>query len=137
MKSKDDHINQLTDDVQRLLARVRELEGQLADAVNGKLPDRERLDPSCLWVESIVATREQDGQLQTIPRINIRWFTHWAQLNEADARQLAFNILEACEAGLSDSFIASFARTVLGADDNIVGGMVYEFREHREKCKKQ
>lgn len=127
MKSKDDHVNQLADDVRRYQARVSELERQLADLAKGKSPEWEQLDPDMLMIESITSSKGFR------PRVVLRWFTHYAQLDEQAARQLAFQILEACEASLADSFIASFMKNKIGADNNAVGQMMMEFRAHRER----
>lgn len=131
-KDRDQIINQMTDDVDRLMRRVKELEYQLADALKGKMPEMEHLDPSCLYVESIVASTPD----RYAPRVNLRWFTHFAQIDEAAARQLAFNILEACEASLVDAFLVSFGKKS-GLQPHQAANLLYDFRVHREQFKNQ
>jgi hypothetical protein len=128
LKTKDDHLNQLVDDLKRYQSRVTELERQLADLANGKLPAHEQLDADSFYVESIVSFTSKQ------PRVVFRWFTHYAQLSEAQARGLAFQLLEVCEAGISDSFIFTYLRDRVGIkEDHIATAMLMEFRQHREK----
>lgn len=131
-KDRDEIINQMADDVERLLRRVAELERQLSDALKGIAPEMEYLDPSCLCVESIVVGLPD----RYAPRVNLRWFTHFAQIDEPSARQLAFNILEACEASLADAYIVSFAKKT-GLQPDQAANLLYGFREHRELFKQQ
>lgn len=117
-------INQLYDDLNRQGRRIRELERQLADSVNNKLPVAEHLDPDLIWVESMVSA--QTGE----PRIILRWFTHYTQLDVEQAREIAFNIFEAIEAAKSDSFISAYGKRI-GLEPQQVAGLIYEFRQFR------
>lgn len=120
-------INQLRDDLNRQGRRIRELERQLADAINGKLPEAEALDPDLIWVESMVAS--QTGE----PLVVLRWFTHYAQLDLAAAREIAFHLFEAIEGAQSDAFLADFARNSVGIKEpEKVGQLIAEFRLFRQ-----
>jgi hypothetical protein len=122
-----DGIDQLHDDLNRMQRRVRELERQLADAMIGKLPEAEHLDPNSIGVESMVSA--QTGE----PMVVLRWFTHLAQLNEAAAREIAFNLFEAIEAAKSDAFLFDFARVRVGMKEPAaVAQLIAEFREFRQ-----
>lgn len=120
-----DYVNQLRDDLNRMSNRISELEKQLADAVNGKLPEDQVLDPDMITMQSIVSS--QTGE----PRILLRWFTHIAQLDAESARAHAFAILDCVEAAKSDAFLAKFFREKLEADDNLMGNVLMEFRNYR------
>ncbi len=120
-------INQMRDDLNRQQARIAELERQLADAINGKLPEAEHLDPGSIWVESMVSS--ETGE----PRVVLRWFTHLAQLDVEQAREIAFNLIEAIEAARSDAFLAAFARNKVGIKEpEKVAQLIYEFRQYRQ-----
>lgn len=104
--------------------RVQELERQLADAANGKLPEDARLEPDLIMVSSMVAAGTGD------PMVMLRWFTHVAQLTPAQARDLALNLLDAAEAAKSDAFLMGF----IGDRDPVAGAqLVAAFREFRQR----
>jgi hypothetical protein len=122
-KEVSDSVNQLADDLQRMKRRIRELEGQLADCRNGKLPADQYLDPDILSVESIVSSKTGEGMVM------IRWFTHISQLAIEDAREMAFTLLEACEFAKSDAFLVEFLKERIKINDpEAICRILLEFR---------
>ncbi len=120
-------VNQLHDDLNRQRRRIEELETQLAAAVNGHLPEIQHLDPSMIQVASLISGTT--GQ----PKIILRWFTHYAQLEADAARGLAFQLLEVIEAAKSDAFILSFMRQKAGLSEEKAVRVLTDFRAFREK----
>lgn len=127
----NDSINQLRDDLSRQQSRIRELEHQLADAANGKLPAQEQLDPDLIWTESIVSSSSGE------PVVVLRWFTHLAQLNVEQARDLAFALLDTAEAAKSDAFLVSFGKETIGIKEpENIGKLLLAFRQFRAEAGK-
>jgi hypothetical protein len=120
-------VNQLRDDLERQRRRITELERQLAAALNGERPADEQLDPDSILVSSMVSAQTKE------PLVVLRWFTHYAQLGERAARELAFNILSAVEAAKSDAFIIAFAAERIGLPDERAALLLDDFRAFREK----
>jgi hypothetical protein len=127
MKEQSDYVNELRDDLNRMNRRVRELEEQLAKAINGKLPEDQHLDPDMISVQSMVASQTGEGM------VLIRWFTHVSQLPISAARELAFNLLDAGEAAKSDAFMINFLKEKIGLKMEDLGGVIMDFRDYREK----
>lgn len=127
-KNLQPSIEDFREDLQRLTQRNRELERELADALAGKFPEEKRLEPDLIEVSSVLSSRSYE------PIVMIRWFTHTAQLSIAQARELAFNLLDCAEAAQSDAFLASFARERIGIEDlEDIGKLIVAFRDHRAK----
>lgn len=119
-------VNQLHDDLSRQRRRITELEQQLADAMNGRLPPHEQLDPAALLISSIVS--HETGE----PVIKLRWFTHLAQLRPDEAQEVALNLLRVAEIARCDAFLARFARARLGVSDEQAALLLDQFRLLRE-----
>lgn len=121
-QSSEEFVN----DLKRMHLRVAELERQLADAMNGKLPEDQQVEPSMLMVSSMVSARTQE------PMVMLRWFTFVAQIGPDQARDLAFNLLDAAEAAKSDAFLMRFMSKNVR---NVEAGMhlVAAFREFRQQ----
>jgi hypothetical protein len=117
-------IEEFRNDLRRMHARVQELERQLADAINGKLPEDARLDPDMIMVSSMVSAATGD------PMVVLRWFTHVTQFAPDQARDLALNLLDAAEAAKSDAFLAGFMK---GHGPEAGAQLVAAFREYRAK----
>lgn len=118
-------IDKFREDLRRMDAQVRQLQRQLADAVNGKLPEDARLDPEMIRVSSLVSASGHE------PLIMLRWFTSVAQLTPDQARSLAFSLLDVAEAAKSDAFLMRFmAPTNLEAGAQLVAAF-REFRQHQ------
>lgn len=124
-KTPEDYVNQLRDDLSRQQRRIGELERQLAEAANGKLPEMERLDPDLIYIEPIVS-----AQMMT-PVVVIRWFTHLAQVPVDAARELALNILHCAEVATTDALLFRFFTEGLEVDRKQVGQMILSFRNFR------
>ena len=56
-----------------------------------------------------------------------------AQMSPEEAIDLAHNLLACAEASLTDAFLIGFFRKVVGSDDNVVVGLLQEFRQWREE----
>lgn len=124
----DQSINQLRDDLARQQRRISELERQLADARNGKLPADEHIDPELIYVSSMVSSKTGD------PMVTLRWFTHLAQLPIDAAREIAFNLLDAAEAAKGDALLMKWLKDSVGISDrNQRAQLLIEFRDLREK----
>jgi hypothetical protein len=126
MNQKQKSIEQVHEDLHRQQARIRELERQLAELANGKLPEDAHLEPDLIFTGSIVSSTTGE------PLVMLRWFTHVTQLSIAQARDLALSLLDAAEAAKSDAFLVSF----MGAGDKdprAGAALVMAFREWREK----
>jgi hypothetical protein len=114
------------DDLRRQQNRISELERQLADIAGGKFPEESRLEPDLIECSSMVSSATHE------PMVMIRWFTHTAQLSIRQARDLAFNLLDASEASQSDAFITAFASERIGIKEmEKVGALLVEFRNFR------
>jgi len=111
-------------DLQRMNARVRELEHQLAEAANGRLPEDARLEPDLIMISSMVSSANGE------PMVILRWFTHTAQLPIKQARELALNLLDAAESARADAFLVSFMRQ---KGPEAGAALVMAFREFKEK----
>jgi hypothetical protein len=74
-QSSEEFVN----DLKRMHARVIEVGRQLADAMNGKLPEDQHVDPSMLMVSSMISHRTHE------PMIMLRWFTFVAQIGPEQA----------------------------------------------------
>lgn len=120
-QSSEEFVNDLT----RMHKRVTELERQLADAMNGQLPDDQRVDPSMLMVSSMVSSRTLE------PMIVLRWFTLVAQLGTDQARDLALSLLDATEAAKSDAFLMRFMSEAPGCGPEAGAHLVAQFRDFR------
>lgn len=120
-------LNQLLDDVKRLEAKNATLERQLEEAVKGKMPELfEDLDLGQITMASIISHR--DGK----PRMTLRWGTNIAQFSPEQGIEHAINIIRVAEASLSDAFMFSFIKRIMGGDMRVAGEMLLEFREYRE-----
>jgi hypothetical protein len=130
MMKQEQSAEEFRNDLIRMAARVRELERQLADAMNGKLPEDQHVDPSMLMVSSMVSSRTRE------PMIMLRWFTFVAQIGVEQARDLAFNLIEAIEAAKSDAFLMQFMSNAAG---NIDAGLqlVAAFREFKQRQERE
>lgn len=125
-QSPEEFVN----DLKRMHLRVADLERQLADAINGKLPEDQHVDPSMIMVSSMVSARSGE------PMVMLRWFTFVAQIGLDQARDLAFNLLDAAEAAKSDAFLMQFMSDVGGNSDTgkeIAGNLVAAFRKFRQQ----
>lgn len=118
-------IEDFREDLTRMNHRIQELERQLADAVNGKLPEDQRLDPDMIMVSSMVATRTGE------PLVILRWFTSVAQFPPAQARDLALNLLDAAEAANTDAFLMGFVSQTLGGRPEDGAQILAGFRKFR------
>lgn len=127
MPSNKEMLDELRTDLQRQQLRIRELEQQLADAVEGKMPEDVRLEPCMIWMESMVAS--QTGK----PMVIFRWMTHVAQFTVAQARRHAIDVMRVCDAAESDAFLCDFFRTKLEAEPQVIGGIIQEFRLYRDR----
>jgi hypothetical protein len=116
-------------DLKRMHLRVAELEKQLADAMNGKLPEDQHVDPSMIMVSSMVSSRTRE------PMVMLRWFTFVAQIGPEQACDLAFTLLDAVEAAKSDAFLMQFMSKVSG-DSEAGLQLVAEFRKFRQRQEK-
>lgn len=123
---QEQSIEEFRNDLKRMSARIHELECQLADCANGNLPEDARLDPSMMMISSMVAS------LTLEPFVMLRWFMHVAQITSEQARELAFNLLDAAEAAKSDAFLMQF---ICKSTDNLEAGhqLVMAFREFRQQ----
>jgi hypothetical protein len=117
-------------DLKRMHARVTELERQLADAMNGNLPEAQQVDPSMLMVSSMVSSRTRE------PMVMPCWFTFVAQIGPEQAHEMAFNLLEAAEAAKSDAFLMQFMSKVAG-DPEAGLQLVAAFREFRQQQERE
>jgi len=123
-------VEEFQNDLKRMHARVIEVERQLADAISGKLPEDQHVDPSMLMVSSMISSRTFE------PMIMLRWFTFVAQIGIEPAREFALSILDAVEAAKTDAFLMQFMRKVTG-DPQAGAQLIMEFREFREQAGKQ
>ena len=126
VKTQEDYVNQMRDDLGRQARRISELELQLADAINGHLPEDQHLDPDGIWVEAMVYAKTKE------PRVALRWFTHLAHLSEAQARHLALNILDCIEAAKTDSYLYKFFGELVGVDERKIAQLILQFRNFRQ-----
>jgi len=117
-------IEEFRNDLKRMSARTHELERQLANCANGKLPEDARLDPSMIMISSMVAS------LTGEPMVMLRWFTHVAQITADQARELAFDLIDVAEAAKSDAFLMQFMSKLTGRP-NAGMAVIAEFREFR------
>jgi hypothetical protein len=53
------------------------------------------------------------------------------QMSVDEARNLALNILQGCEAAVQDAFMIDFAKTKLEADDRMAASLLSQFRQMR------
>lgn len=121
---KEQSINELHDTLNAQGRRISLLERQLADAVNGKYPDKENLDPGVIWAISLISNRTNE------PMVQIEWFTQMCQVSVQVARSLAFRILSAADAAESDAFLFHHLRNA-GLVDRECLGVVKSFRAYR------
>lgn len=56
-----------------------------------------------------------------------------AQMSPEEAIDLAHNLLACAEAAVTDAFLIGFFRKVVGTDDQVVTGLLLEFRQWREQ----
>src|SRR5215510_10717768 len=128
---REEYIQEVMSDRKRMTARIRELEKQLADAVNGIVPEDARLEPSLIEMESTVSASTGE------PMVTMRWMTHVAVFKVEDARQHAFDLLKVCEAAVSDAFVVHFFKNVLKAPIEDVGVVIVEFRNYRQRLEER
>lgn len=84
-------------------------------------------------VESMVASRTGDpGVIVTVNGADFA-----VNMTPDSARELATNIFRAAEAADSDAFVFSFFRDEVGLSREDAGAMLHQFREHREKARKE
>lgn len=76
-------------------------------------------------VASLVSGRNRE------PYVTITWGERKAQLTPAEARRHAQIILEAADAAVSDAFLVSWLVERVQASDEIMGGLLSEFRAYR------
>jgi len=63
------------------------------------------------------------------------WMT---QMSPAEARNLAFNLLQAADGAESDGFLVTFLREKADIDDmSAIAGLLVEFREYREMLRRE
>lgn len=124
-------VEDYRDDLRRQQARIQELERQLADLANGKLPEDSRLEPSLIETSAMVSSITRE------PMVMIRWFTHIAHLTIAQSRDLAFSLLDAGEAAQSDAFLLAFGHEKIGMPIEKAGALLMEFREFRGEMMKR
>ena len=74
-----------------------------------------------IWVGSIVSHRTQEGLVQ------LTWGSKVAQLPIADARKIAFDILEAAESAHTDEIIIGFGKQM---NDLEAGVALMQFFRH-------
>ncbi len=92
--------------------------------------ERQREPDTSVWVESLVSHRTGE------PLVQIAWYDHTGQLDVASARQLAFQLLEAADAAISDAFLVKFLRE-RDLPDEAAGVLLNEFRQYRIAQEKQ
>src|SRR5262245_56846051 len=122
---QEQSTEEFVNDLRRMHLRIAELEKQLADAMNGKLPEDQQVDPGMIMVSSMVSHRTLE------PMIMLRWFTFVAQIAPEQARDLAFNLLDATEAAKSDAFLMRFTSKITN-DPEAGARIVAAFRESRQ-----
>ena len=66
----------------------------------------------------------------------LRWFTFVAQIGPEQARDLAFNLLDAAEAAKSDALLMQFMCKIVGFPEAGLP-VVVAFREFRQQAGKQ
>jgi len=93
------------------------------------LTENQQVDPSMLMVNSMVSARTRE------PMIRLRWFTFVAQIGPEQAKELAFNSLDAAEAAQSDAFVMQFMSKVAG-DPEAGAQIVGQFRKFRRQAGK-
>lgn len=54
------------------------------------------------------------------------------QFSPAEAREFGVKFMEVAEAAEQDAFLVHFARTALGADDNVASSILIAYRKFRE-----
>src|SRR5262245_4490080 len=123
---QEESPEELVNDLRRMHIRIGELERQLAEAMNGKLPEDQQIDPSMLMISSMVSSRTRE------PMVMLRWFTFVAQIEPEQARELAFNLLDAVEAAKSDAFLMQFMSRI-SSDPQAGAQLVGEFRKFRQQ----
>jgi hypothetical protein len=63
------------------------------------------------------------------------WMT---QMSPADARRVAFNLLQCADAAESDGFLVGFMKSLIGVDDmRAIATMLVEFREYRDSQRQE
>ena len=73
------------------------------------------------------------GRDNKIPMVQIEVPNGKAQLSLEETEDLARNLVHAAEASATDAFLIEFLRgPVLELEDNVVWGIIKEFREWRE-----
>lgn len=73
------------------------------------------------------------GRDNRIPMVQVEVPREKAQLTVEEAEDLARNLVHACEASLTDAFLIEFfQRPEWELQDNVLWGIIREFREWRE-----
>jgi hypothetical protein len=63
------------------------------------------------------------------------WMT---QMSPEEARELAFNLLQAADGAESDGFLVSFLQERIGVESmNAIASILVDFREYREKSRQE
>lgn len=122
---QEQSAEEFANDLTRMALRNQELERQLADAMNGQLPEDQQVDPSMIMVSSMVSSRTLE------PMIMLRWFTFVAQIGIDQARELALSLLDATEAAKTDAFLMRFMSEAPGCGPEAGARLVAQFREFR------
>lgn len=123
----EEAYNQLTDELNRTREQVKILQGQLQQALLGKVPTHQVADPTTIWVEPIVSQRTKGGL------VNVRWGHLSAQMTVEEARTHAHGILQAAESAETDAFLCEFMENFLGATKPQMGVILSDFRAFRER----
>ena len=67
------------------------------------------------------------------PYIEIKAPKLRVQMSPENARDLAFNLLQAAEGAYSDAFLVEFSKHALGGDEQTAAVLLNEFRQWREQ----
>lgn len=73
------------------------------------------------------------GQNTKEPYVEVKAPKLHVQMSPENARDLAFNLLQAAEGAYSDAFLVEFSKHALGEDEQAAAVLLHEFRQWREQ----
>ncbi len=122
----EEAFNKVQDELTRVRAQVTDLQKQLAEALEGKVPETQIADPATIWIETILSHRTHTGL------VNLRWGNLSAQLTPAQTRAHALNLLSMADAADMEGAIYQF---IVGNDapPELAFGLLAQWRAFREE----
>jgi len=119
--------NKYRDELARKDGYIKQLEQQLREALDGKVPEEVIAIAGTIYMEAIISGRTKEGM------VNLRWGFMSAQLTVEETRAHATDLLRTAEAAQTDGFLYWLLTEKFKANPAGVAGVIEDFRNYRER----